>query len=387
MTAPDPVALASALIRCPSVTPEDAGALGVLAAALEPLGFTCRRLRFEAEGTPAIDNLYAWTGSSGPRFCFAGHSDVVPVGDTSAWHSDPFGADVKGGVLYGRGAADMKSAVAAFAAAAGRHLARHPASAISLLITGDEEGPAINGTVKVLGWLKQQNMRIDHCLVGEPTSTARTGDTIKIGRRGSLNAVITVRGTQGHVAYPRLALNPIPALAELVTRIAAHRLDEGSAHFDPSTLAFTSIDTGNAATNVIPAASSARLNIRFNDLHTPDSLLQWLEDECAATAAETGCMVELEPDVSSVSFLTAPGPFTDLIAKAAQSVTGARPLFSTSGGTSDARFIKDVCPVAELGLTNVTMHKVDECVPIAEIEQLALIYEKILDAYFENPPL
>ncbi len=385
MNSLDPVALAQALIRCPSVTPKDAGALDVLEAALKGLGFSCHRLVFEEAGCAPVDNLYARIGTNAPLFCFAGHSDVVPPGE--GWRSDPFAAEIRGGILYGRGAADMKTAVAAFAGAAARHLAKGKLKgSIALLITGDEEGEAVNGTRKVLGWLKDKGERLDHCIVGEPTSVAATGDTIKIGRRGSLNVRVRVKGVQGHVAYPHKARNPVPALAALAARLSGLTLDAGSAHFEPSTLAFTSIDTGNAATNVIPAEARGQFNIRFNDLHTADSLMALLESEAREVAAHRGCEIVLEPSLSGVSFVTAPGAFTDLIAKAVTDVTGKAPEFSTGGGTSDARFIKDYCPVAELGLINATMHKTDECAALTDIETLTDIYAALLDAYFANPP-
>jgi succinyl-diaminopimelate desuccinylase len=278
----------------------------------------------------------------------------------------------------------MKSAIAAFVAAVAR--AGKQNGSISLLITGDEEGVGIDGTRKVLDWLKDKGERLDHCLVGEPTATARAGDTIKIGRRGSLNIDLAAVGVQGHVGYPARARNPIPPLASLVTRLSEHRLDDGSAHFDPSTLCFTTIDVGNPATNVIPGEARAKANIRFNDRHTPQSLIAWIEDEAAKVRMQTGTEISVTPQISGVSFLTAPGAFTELVADAAQSVTGIAPQFSTSGGTSDARFIKDFCPVLELGLAGATMHKVDECVPVAEIAALTDIYTAILKAYFENPP-
>lgn len=385
MTILDPVALAQALIRCPSVTPKDEGALGVLEEALRPLGFSCRRLVFDEPGTEAADNLYARIGTDPPLFGFAGHTDVVPLG--GHWKSDPFGAQIRDGVLYGRGAVDMKSAIAAFAAAAARYLAKGAAGSIALIITGDEEGEAINGTRKVLAWLKDKGERIDHCIVGEPTSAAVVGDTIKIGRRGSMNARVTVKGVQGHVAYPAKARNPIPALAALVTRLTEHKLDDGTAHFEPSTLSFTSVDVGNAATNVIPGEARAAFNIRFNDLHTPETLTARIDAEAKIIAKQTGCEIALEHSVSGTAFLTKPGKFTDLVAKAVESVTGRLPEFSTGGGTSDARFIKDHCPVAELGLPNTTAHRTDECVAVADIRRLADIYVALLDAYFKNPPL
>ena len=380
MALTDPIPLAQALIRCPSVTPEDAGALGVLEAALKPLGFLCHRLRFEAPDFAPVENLYARLGTASPNFCFAGHTDVVPVGDATQWRHDPFAADIKGGVLYGRGAADMKSAIAAFVLAVAGHGA--PKGSVSLLITGDEEGIAVNGTVRVLDWLKQKGEKLDHCLVGEPTSAARTGDMIKIGRRGSVNLRATVRGIQGHAAYPKLALNPIPIMAELIERIGAWELDKGSAHFEPSTLAFTTVDVGNPTVNVIPAEARAGFNIRFNDLHTPDSLFDKLQQIATEVQKRHGGEVDLTRSVSGVSFLTQPGEYTELLTKAIVRVTGAPPELSTTGGTSDARFIKDHCPVVELGLPGRTMHKVDECVALEDIETLTRIYESVLELYF-----
>jgi succinyl-diaminopimelate desuccinylase len=381
----DPLALAQALIRCPSVTPEDAGAIAVLESALKPLGFECHRLRFEDERSAPVENLYARLGKDGPNFCFAGHTDVVPPGERKLWQSDPFAADVKNGVLYGRGAADMKSAIAAFVAAVARR-PKDGQGSISLLITGDEEGTAINGTPKMLGWLKEHGERLDHCIVGEPTSVATTGDMIKIGRRGSINFRVTVTGVQGHVGYPREAINPIPALAALITELSARRLDSGTEHFDPSTLAFTTVDTGNPATNVIPAEVRAGFNIRFNNLHTPATLERLVEKEAEAIARSFGCEIAAHPSVSGVAFLTEPGQFIDLIVKAVERAAGFRPILSTTGGTSDARFIKDFCPVAELGVAGATMHKADECVPVAEIHRLADIYAALLDDYFAAPP-
>jgi succinyl-diaminopimelate desuccinylase len=383
MTVLDPVSLAQALIRRPSVTPADEGALGVLETALEPLGFACTRLAF-GEGAERVENLYARIGTAGPVFCFAGHTDVVPAG--GAWRFDPFAAEIHDGVLYGRGAADMKSAVAAFAAAASRVLVKGPLKgSIALLITGDEEGVAVNGTQKVLAWMKEKGERIGHCVVGEPTSAAAVGDTLKIGRRGSMNAVATVKGVQGHVAYPAKARNPIPALAEFVARLSALKLDAGTDEFEASTLSFTSVDVGNPATNVIPAEARAAFNIRFNDKHTPATLQTLLKGQAFAVASATGCEIELKFSVSGTAFVTKPGPFTALLSEAVASVTGNAPQYSTGGGTSDARFIKDHCPVVELGLAGSTMHKVDECVPVADIAKLADIYEAVLHAYFSPP--
>jgi succinyl-diaminopimelate desuccinylase len=382
----DPVPLAQQLIRCASVTPADAGAIGVLEAALKQLGFACHRLRFEQPGTAPIENLYARAGSEAPHFCFAGHTDVVPPGE--GWSHDPFAADIKDGLLYGRGAADMKSAIACFVAAAARVLAAGPVKgSISLLITGDEEGSAVNGTPKMLAWLKDKGEKLDHCVVGEPTSSGRAGDTLKIGRRGSINFQLMVTGVQGHVGYPQKAKNPIPVLARLVSQLSDHTLDKGNAHFDPSNLSFTSMDVGNDATNVIPGAARAAFNVRFNDKHTPDSLIGWVSDKSERLAKESGCEIIVSHQVSGVSFLTAPGKFTQLVSDTVASVTGQSPIFSTTGGTSDARFIKDVCPVIELGLAGATMHKKDECVALSEIAALTDIYAALLTAYFKKPPI
>ena len=383
----DAISLAQNLIRCPSVTPKDAGALDVLERALAPLGFHCQRLRFEEDGTEGVDNLYARLGTTQPNLGFAGHTDVVPVGDVAAWTVDPFGGEIRDGVLYGRGAADMKSAIAAFVGACARVLeGGRPKGSISLLITGDEEGVSINGTRKMLGWMRAQAEQLDHCLVGEPTAAARSGDTLKIGRRGSMYVSFTVRGIQGHTAYPQRALNPIPILATLASELAGEPLDGGTEHFEPSTLVFTSFDVGNTAGNVSPAVAQARCNIRFNDLHTSHQLEQRLRARADAVAARMGGQITLETRVSGEVFLTKPGAFTELIARAVRSVTTEAPLLSTGGGTSDARFIKDMCPVAELGLPGTTMHKVDECMPVCEIAQLTDIYTALIKTYFASPP-
>lgn len=376
----DPLAIAVELIRCPSVTPAEAGSLGVLEKYLGPLGFRCERMRFSAEGTPDVDNLYARIGTEAPHFCFAGHTDVVPVGE--AWTVDPFAADIKDGRLYGRGAADMKSAVAAFAAAAERIVRAGFKGSISLLITGDEEGPSINGTVKMLQALADRGETIDHCLVGEPTSVERLGDMAKIGRRGSINGWLTVNGTQGHVAYPHLADNPVPRLLEMLRRLDAHVLDEGTDHFQPSNFEITSVDVGNTATNVIPGSARAVFNIRFNDLHTGASLGTWMRSICDAVTAEMGGSYTLKTVTSGEAFLTAPGDFSALIARAIEKVTGIAPELSTTGGTSDARFIRAYAPVVEFGLPNATMHKADENADVNEISRLADVYEEILRGYF-----
>ncbi len=381
---PDVLALAQALIRCPSVTPADAGALGVLEAALEPLGFACHRLPFATGDSPKVENLYAVVGEAGPNFCFAGHTDVVPVGDRGGWQVDPFAAEVRDGELYGRGAADMKGAVAAFAAAAGRFLARRGTGfggRVSLLITGDEEGPSINGTKPVLGWLQERGERLDACIVGEPTNPERLGEMIKIGRRGSLTGRLTVHGVQGHSAYPQLADNPVHHLLKMLAALIAEPMDRGTEHFQPSTLQITSIDVGNPASNVIPARAEAIFNIRFNDLHSGASLEQRLR----AAFDAAGARYELAIQVSGEAFLTPPGPLSRLLADAVKQVTGLEPELSTTGGTSDARFIKDHCPVAEFGLAGRTMHKVDERVAVADLEALTRIYEAVLDGYFRAP--
>ena len=383
MTPIDPLALAQALIRCPSVTPEDHGALATLQSALQPLGFVCRILHFDDADAAPVDNLYARFGTGHPHFCFAGHTDVVPPGNAAQWRHDPFSAVVDAGMLYGRGAADMKSAIAAFAAAASRHVAGNPPKgSISFLITGDEEGIAVNGTAKMLAWLKQHAETIDHCIVGEPTAASRAGDVIKIGRRGSMNFVATVKGIAGHAAYPQLALNPIPIVAELIARISAWKPDSGSEWFEPSTLAFTMLDAGNRAVNVTPQEVRTGFNIRFNDRHTPESLARQIDDIAEQVRRDCGGEIGIAHSISGVSFVTKPGPFTDLLRRAVAAVNGVAPEFSTSGGTSDARFIKDHCPVAELGLPGKTMHKIDECVAVEDITRLARIYESVLDLYF-----
>jgi succinyl-diaminopimelate desuccinylase len=378
----DPVALTQALVRCPSVTPADAGALDVLVRALEPLGFVCHRLRFESDGTAPIDNLYARLGTSGPNLCFAGHTDVVPPGDPTSWTSDPFAGAIADGKLYGRGAADMKAAIAAFVAASGRRVASKgaPAGSISLLITGDEEGPAINGTRKVLDWLAGQGEVLDACIVGEPTNPNYLGEMIKVGRRGSITGHLTVHGTQGHVAYPHLADNPLPRLVQMLAALTAEPLDHGNGHFQPSTLAITTIDVGNPADNVIPARGSASFNIRFNNEHTSDTLKDWIRRTCDSV----GGPYELTFRVSGESFLTLPGRLSDLVADAVQRVTGHRPELSTTGGTSDARFIKNICPVVEFGIVGQTMHKIDEHVSVSDVERLTDIYEAIIDGFFSH---
>ena len=372
----DPLPLAQALIRCASVTPANAGAQSVLADALTPLGFTIHHLRYGE-----IDNLFARIGTSGPHFCFAGHTDVVPPGPTTAWRHDPFAADVHDGVLYGRGACDMKGAIAAFAAAATDHLAAAPLhGSISLLITGDEEGIATDGTVRVLEWMRDNQQIPDFCLVGEPTCPIRLGDMVKIGRRGSLNAKIAVHGIQGHVAYPQRADNPIHRLLRALTALTAAPVDAGTEWFGPSTLQVTSIDVGNPVTNVIPATARAMLNIRFNDDHTGRDLAAWLR---ATLAQYAGDNFELDIQISGESFVTQPGPVVDKLRAAITAETGLDPKLDTGGGTSDARFISRYCPVAEFGLVGASMHKADEAVPVEELRALARIYRGMLHAFLE----
>ena len=376
-----PLALARALIRCESVTPADGGAFDVLQGALQTLGFTCHRLPFEEPGTAPVDNLYAKRGEGRPNFCFAGHTDVVPTGDRAVWTREPFAAQVEDGVLYGRGASDMKGAIAAFVAAAARFgAAGAGGGSISLLITGDEEGPAINGTRKVLDWLAERGETLDACLVGEPTNPEELGEMMKIGRRGSLNGTLRVAGRQGHVAYPALADNPLPRLVALLNALLALKLDEGTDHFQPSRLELTSIDVGNEATNVIPGAAVARFNVRFNDRHTGASLERTIRD-CLDAVGET---YDLAIEVSGEAFVTPPGRLSTIIAESVAAVTGRTPTLSTTGGTSDARFIKDHCPVAEFGLLSRTMHRTDECVPVEALEQLTDIYLGVLQRYFAD---
>lgn len=376
----DPLPLARALIRRPSVTPRDEGALDVLQGALEALGFRCTRLPF-GEDEERVDNLYARLGTEAPNFCFAGHTDVVPVGE--GWTVDPFAAEVIDGRLFGRGAADMKGAIAAFVAAAARLLTDRGTAglrgSISLLITGDEEGEAANGTVRMLDWLASQGEIIDHCLVGEPTNPARLGEMMKIGRRGSLNARVTVYGQQGHVAYPHLADNPIPRLMRMLGALIERPLDAGTEHFQPSNLEIVTIDVGNTASNVIPGAAHARFNIRFNDLHSGERLSAWIRERLEV-AAEGG-LFDLAVRVSGDAFLTPPGLLSTLVSDACQAVLGTRPELSTSGGTSDARFIKNACPVVEFGLVGRSMHKTDEHIELADLTALTEIYHRILAGY------
>ncbi|MEM8934883.1 MAG: succinyl-diaminopimelate desuccinylase [Pseudomonadota bacterium] len=376
----DPIDLAQALIRRPSVTPADNGALSVLEAALSGMGFQCERLKFGE-----VDNLYAQLGEVEPVFCFAGHTDVVPPGNLESWSVDPFDASVKDGVLWGRGAADMKAAIAAFTAAVSRFVKNgFLKGSIAFLITGDEEGPAINGTRKVLEWMRGRDIRIDHCLVGEPSNPTAMGEMIKVGRRGSINCWLTVYGKQGHVAYPHRADNPIPALMRKMLHLSETPLDEGYERFDPSSLQVTDIHIGNAAHNVIPEKATARFNIRFNPNWTGKSIEAWLRDQLDALVKDMSVRYELEVIVSGEAFLTTDTDFIQLLAECVDDKIGRRPELSTSGGTSDARFIKDYAPVAEFGLVGATMHQIDERVHVSDVALLADIYEAILTRYFDR---
>ena len=375
----DPVEFAKALIRRPSVTPRDDGAMDVVQQALEGLGFACRPMRFGE-----IENLYARIGSQGPNLCFAGHTDVVPPGEEAAWSSGPFEGEVREGVLYGRGAADMKGGIAAFVAAAAGVLASGPPKgSLSLLITGDEEGVATHGTVKVVEALIAEGEAIDACVVGEPSSAETLGDMVKIGRRGSLSAEIAVFGKQGHVAYPHRAANPVRPLVKLLDRLQTHVLDHGYPEFQPSNLEVTSVDVGNAATNVIPARATARLNIRFNPAYTSQTLIEWIEAERARTEADyIGVKIDVGVHVSGEAFLTEPGPFVEVVQEACEATLGRRPELSTTGGTSDARFIRRLCPVVELGLVGKSMHGVDEHVPEQDLRDLTRLYGALIERFF-----
>ncbi|MCA0433735.1 MAG: succinyl-diaminopimelate desuccinylase [Proteobacteria bacterium] len=382
----DPVAMLQALVRCPSVTPHEGGALTCVENWLQPAGFHCERLVFQDKDTPDVDNLYARIGKSGPHLCFAGHTDVVPQGDEAIWSHPPFAAEIKDGFLYGRGATDMKGSVAAFAAAAIDYVRENPQfkGSISFLITGDEEGPAINGTVKVLEWMKAQGQTPDHCLVGEPSCVDKLGDTIKIGRRGSLSFIITVDGKQGHAAYPHKADNPIPKLARLVERLTASRIDNGNEHFDPSTLAITSFDVGNPAGNVIPSRAVLKFNIRYSTEHDFESLKLWVQGHIETVKNELGGAWQVKTIEGAEAFITEPGAFVGLVQDAIADETGVVPKLSTSGGTSDARFVKDYCPVLEFGPTNATIHQTDERISVEELKATTRIYRRIIEAYFST---
>lgn len=376
----DPVDLTARLVQCPSVTPEEGGALILLQEILETAGFACTRV-----DRGGVSNLFARWGTKGHArtFGFNGHTDVVPIGNREDWRFDPFGATIEDGFMYGRGTTDMKSGVAAFAAAAVDFVQDTPPDgSVILTITGDEEGDAVDGTTALLDWMAEQGEQMTDCLVGEPTSPDHMGQMIKIGRRGSMTAWFTVTGKQGHSAYPHRALNPMPAVARLMDRLASHPLDDGTDHFDPSTLAVVTIDTGNPATNVIPAQTCATVNIRFNDQHSGADLSDWLRAEAARVDAEFGTTTEIRIKISGESFLTPPGPLSDLVSRAVAVETNVTPELSTTGGTSDARFVKNHCAVVEFGLVGRTMHAVDERVEVAQIHQLKAIYTRILTDYF-----
>jgi succinyl-diaminopimelate desuccinylase len=381
----DPVALTRDLIRCPSVTPAEGGALAFLEKTLTAAGFTVHRMTFHEPGAEDVENLYARIGTAAPHLMFAGHTDVVPPGDETAWKHAPFAGEIANGELYGRGAVDMKGGIGCMVAAVLDHLAAQggkPKGSISFLITGDEEGIAVNGTPKLLAWAAARGEKFDHCILGEPSNQDDLGDTIKIGRRGSLNGHLVVTGRQGHVAYPQRADNPIRGLVKLIEALQGEPLDAGNANFQPSHLEFTTVDVGNKTVNLIPGEARARFNIRFNDCHTLDSLKALIESRAAKAAAGTVKFAfKWEPSNAGV-FVTKPGPFTALVADAVAEVTGRKPALSTTGGTSDARFITHHCPVVEFGLVGQTMHAVDERVPIGDLRALTTIYRKIIDRYF-----
>ncbi len=386
----DSVAFAGELIRCPSITPLDKGALDVLQTALEGMGFSCKRYGFgdaslpETDEHARVDNLYARLGTAAPNFCFAGHTDVVPVGDDAGWDEPPFSGNVVNGELRGRGAADMKGGIAAFVGAVSALLSSgwSPAGSISFLITGDEEGPAINGTEKLLQAITDEGQVIDHCLVGEPTNPTALGQQIKNGRRGSLNGLITVTGRQGHVAYPHLASNPVPVLLALMSALTTRHLDDGNSGFQPSNLEITTLDVGNNTTNIIPAKATGRFNIRFNTEHKGDDLKAWINEEVAKLAADFDGTIDAQLRVTGEAFLTDPSGFTDILQDSVEAAIGTRPELSTAGGTSDARYITHYAPVAEFGLIGATMHKVNERVAVTDIENLTRIYSEVLRRYF-----
>jgi succinyl-diaminopimelate desuccinylase len=384
----DPLPILEALIKCPTVTPDSSSAIDYLEGLLAANGFTCTRLKFSAANTYDVDNLFARFGKGPPHLCFAGHVDVVPPGPEDKWTHPPFAAEQAGGFIYGRGAADMKGSVAAFVAAAIASVKEGglPGS-LSLMITGDEEGAAINGTAKILAWMKETGNVPDHCIVGEPTSEKKLGDTVKIGRRGSLSFDVAITGTQGHVAYPKKADNPIPKLARLIDRLARLKFDKGNEHFGPTTLAFTTVDVGNPAANVIPGRASAKFNIRFNTEQTVDSLVERVREVCSAVERERGGTFELTTHLSAEAFVTEPGPFLGVILDAIEEETGTIAKLSTSGGTSDARFIKNYCPVLEFGPLNQTIHKVDERISIDDLRGLARVYFDIIESYARRPSI
>ncbi len=382
----DPIALTQALVRCESVTPDEGGALTLLEGVLQPAGFTCHRLTFSTPGTPDVENLYARIGTGEPHLCFAGHTDVVPTGPIEAWTVPPFSGEIRDGVLYGRGAVDMKGGVACFIAAALDYLATAGSQfhgSISFLITGDEEGPSINGTLKVLEWLSARGETISACLVGEPSNPEALGDEIKIGRRGSINAEVVVHGRQGHSAYPQKAENPIPKLARIIDRLSSVEIDRGTAHFQPSNLQTTVISAPNSASNVIPAEARAIFNVRYNDTWNRATIEAWLREQVAAAAATVDARYSIDVSGTGDVFLTSPdGPLVEQLVAAIAAETGRTPALTTGGGTSDARFIKDLCPVIEFGPVNTTIHAVDERVPVSELTQLTAIYRRFIAGYF-----
>jgi len=385
--AASPLEIAQTLIRCPSVTPEEGGALNYLQSVLEAAGFTCERLIFSDTNTPDVDNLFARLGDNAPHLCFAGHTDVVPPGNTEDWTHPPFSAEVENGWLFGRGAADMKGDIACFVAATLDYLekseGRFPGS-ISFLITGDEEGPSVNGTKKVLQWMAENGHKPDHCLVGEPSCSNKVGDTVRIGRRGSLSGHLTVSGIQGHTAYPEKANNPVPGMLAVLNSFLAEPLDDGTPHFSPSDMQIATIDTGNTATNVIPARLKASFNIRFNANHTAESLMEILQDKAVKALEGTRLEHQIQFLPASPCFITEPGPLVDLMVGAVRERTGLQPELSTGGGTSDARFVKNYCPVIEFGLINETIHQVDERVETGDLETLTGIYLKFVKRYFDT---
>ena len=383
---PSALEIARTLIRFPSVTPVDGGALPYLSDLLGRAGFKTELVTFEAPGTPAVPNLYARFGAAKPNLAFAGHTDVVPPGDKALWRFDPFSGEIADGELWGRGACDMKGGVAASVAAALRFIARGAfRGSISFIITGDEEGPAVNGTVKLVDWARAKGETFDHCILGKSTSVEAVADTIKHGRRGSLNGRLIIRGRQGHAAYPHIADNPIPALAPILTALLSPPLDSGNADFEPTNLEVVSVDVGNPAFNVIPGEVRLKFNVRFNDLWTLDSLAAEIKRRVAGADVAKRATLTFEPS-NATAFLTKPGAFTDLVVAAVTDVTGRKPSLSTGGGTSDARFIKNACPVVELGLVNATIHGVDERVPLDDLEALSRVYERALELYFAQAP-
>jgi succinyl-diaminopimelate desuccinylase len=380
----NPIAFARELLRCRSITPHEGGALSFLEKMLFAAGFAVDRITFTEPRADDVENLYARIGTDSPHLVFAGHTDVVPPGDEACWRHPPFAGHIADGALFGRGAVDMKGAIACQLAAVLDYLVANggkPKGSISFLITGDEEGTAVNGTIKLLQWAAARGEKFDHCILGEPTNPKQLGDMVKIGRRGSLNGTLIVTGTQGHVAYPALANNPVRRIVAIMTALMAEPLDNGSPHFDPSNLEFISVDVGNKTVNVIPSEARARFNIRFNDRHTQASLKALVEARVSGVARGRHCRIEWDPSNAN-AFLTQPGPFVELVSEAIAEITGCRPQLSTTGGTSDARFIKDYCPVVEFGLVNATMHKIDENVPTDDLVALTAIYRRVLDRYF-----